>query len=79
MSIYMVVIPVLVSPFIIAQLIGAAPLYFGSREACTLIQPKTGMSKTALLKICPYATTIIKSGLISTKALIVSSLFSLLG
>ena len=36
--------PVLVSPLAMAQAMGAAPRYFGSREACRLIQPRRGMS-----------------------------------
>jgi len=39
MSMNMVVIPVSVAPSMIAWLIGAAPRYLGSSEACTLMQP----------------------------------------
>ena len=38
-----VVSPVSFSPLIIAQLIGAAPLYFGSNDACKLKVPYTGI------------------------------------
>ena len=40
-----VVTPVTVSPFATAQLIGAAPRYFGSSEAWTLTQPYLGQVK----------------------------------
>src|SRR5690554_6590577 len=45
-SIKNVVTPVLVSPLIIAQFIGAAPRYSGSREACRLNVPYSGISHT---------------------------------
>ena len=38
----LVVIPVWLSPLIIAHCIGAGPRYFGSREACTLMAPNWG-------------------------------------
>ena len=41
-----VVTPVTVSPFIIAQFIGAAPLYCGRSAACTLNVPKRGIAHT---------------------------------
>ena len=41
-SMRIVVTPVRVSPFTMAQFIGAAPRYLGSREACKLIQPSFG-------------------------------------
>ncbi len=40
-----VVIPVSVSPFMIAWLMGAAPRYCGSREACRLNVPRRGMAQ----------------------------------
>ena len=50
------------SPFNIDHWIGAAPRYFGSREACTLIQPYLGRSSSSLGNICPKAATTINSG-----------------
>ena len=57
-----VVTPVTVSPLMIAHWIGAAPRYFGSRDACTLTQPKRGISNIAFGIICPKASTIMISG-----------------
>ena len=62
-SILMVVTPVNSSPLITAHWIGAAPLYFGRSEACTLIQPYRGISRILFDRICPKATTIIISAL----------------
>ena len=42
-----VVTPVSVSPFITAQLMGAAPRYLGRREPCRLKAPSAGMLHTA--------------------------------
>jgi len=39
LAIYMMVTPVTLSPLRIAQLMGAAPRYFGRTEECTLIEP----------------------------------------
>ena len=64
-SIYIVVIPVFLSPFKTAHCIGAAPLYFGSNEPCTFIHPSFGMSRISFGNIFPYATTHITSGFIS--------------
>ena len=36
---YIVVTPVFSSPFIITQFIGAAPLYLGNKDTCTLMHP----------------------------------------
>ena len=68
--IYIVVIPVVLSPFKTAHWIGAAPLYLGSNEPWTFIQPNLGISNISFGKIFPYATTQITSGakvLISSK------------
>ena len=59
------VTPVFVSPFINAQFIGAAPLYFGSSEAWRFIHPYRGKLSISLGRICPNATTTIQSGLYS--------------
>ena len=64
-SISIAVIPVFLSPFIIAHGIGAAPLYFGSSEACRLTQPRRGSVRISGGSIFPYATTTISSGLTS--------------
>src|SRR5213076_272761 len=61
-SIRIVVTPVRVSPFPIAQLIGAAPRYLGSREACKLIQPSLGIGSNFAGIICPYAMITTPSG-----------------
>lgn len=61
-SIYIVVTPVVLSPFSTAHCIGAAPLYFGNKEACTFIHPYLGISKISFGNIFPYATTHITSG-----------------
>jgi len=72
---YIVVIPVLASPFKTAHCIGAAPRYFGRREPCTLIHPYFGISNNSLGSIFPYATTTITSGFNAFISLITSSLF----
>ena len=59
------VIPVSLSPFIMEVCIGAPPLYFGKREACTLIHLCFGKSNKILGIICPYAHVIIISGFTS--------------
>ena len=61
-SIRIVVTPVRVSPFTMAQLIGAAPLYFGSKEACRLIQPIFGIGSNLAGIIWPYAMITAQSG-----------------
>ena len=45
-----VVKPVFFSPLIIAQFIGAAPLYFGNKEACKFIVPIFGKLKNILFR-----------------------------
>ena len=60
-SIAKVVMPVSVSPRMIAHWIGAAPRYFGSSEAWMLIEPRAGTSSTALGRIWPNATTTARS------------------
>ena len=57
-----IVTPVTASPLIIDHWIGAAPRYFGKRDACTLIQSYFGISRIAFGKICPNAATTIISG-----------------
>ena len=52
-STYIIDTPLLLSPCIIAALIGAAPLNLGNREECKLITPYFGISKTSLGKIFP--------------------------
>ena len=52
-----VVTPVSFSPLITAQLIGAAPLYEGSKEPCTLMVPMGGMSQTISGSILKATTT----------------------
>src|SRR5437588_5153992 len=61
-SIRIVVTPVRVSPFTIAQLIGPAPRYLGSREACRLVQPSFGIGSNFAGIICPYAMITTPSG-----------------
>ena len=78
-SMYIMLTPVSVSPFKMAECIGEAPLYFGSREECTFIIPYFGISIISLGIILPYATTTIKSGLTSFILLITSSSFILFG
>ena len=56
-SIWNVVIPVTVSPRMIAHWIGAAPRYLGRSEAWMLIEPRDGASSTACGRIWPNATT----------------------
>ena len=55
-----VVAPVSLSPFITAQLIGAAPRYCGSNEACRLKVPKRGIAHTTSGNM-RKATTICRS------------------
>ena len=74
-SIYIVVTPVFLSPFKTAHWIGAAPLYFGSKEPCTFMQPLLGISSISFGKIFPYATTHMTSGFKAFISEINSSLF----
>ena len=73
-----VVNPVYCSPLIIAQLIGAAPLYCGSKEACKLIVPIFGMLKNISGNFL-NATTIIKSRFNFLISLIKSASLRLVG
>jgi len=50
------------SPLIIAQFIGAAPLYLGSREAWIFTQPNSGRWIISDGRILPYAATTIAEG-----------------
>ena len=59
-SINIVVMPVSVSPLMIAHWIGAAPRYLGSSEPCTLTQPFGGRSRTTGGRIRPKAVKAIK-------------------
>jgi len=52
-SIRMIVIPVIVSPRATAQLIGAAPRYFGRSDAWTLMHPMRGMSRIDFGRMWP--------------------------
>src|SRR3989344_9633754 len=54
----------------IAQLIGAAPRYFGKSDPWTLIQKIFGIFKISAGKIFPYAITTKRSAWISFNALI---------
>src|SRR5690554_7803216 len=73
-----VVTPVSFSPLIIAQLIGAAPRYWGSNEPCKLNVPILGISQIALGNI-RNATTINKSALRDSNSEIKSSSFKFIG
>lgn len=61
-SMRIVVTPVISSPLMTAHWIGAAPRYFGSRDACTLMHPYFGRSRILFGRICPKAATMIISG-----------------
>ena len=61
-AIYIMVTPVSFSPLRMAQLMGAAPRYLGSREEWTFTHPSGGSSKISTGKIRPYAATTIISG-----------------
>ena len=52
-----VVTPVFVSPLMTAQLIGAAPRYWGNRAACTLNVPYSGIAHTTSGSILKATTT----------------------
>ena len=56
-SICISVTPLSVSPRTTAHVMGAAPRYFGRREACTLMHPRRGPASTSSGRIRPYATT----------------------
>src|SRR3989338_1460405 len=71
--------PVFLSPFIIAQLIGAAPRYRGKRDACTLSAQRRGILKMLDGKICPYAITINNSTLYVFKSSIKEDSFKSVG
>ena len=73
-----VVTPVSFSPLITAQLIGAAPLYEGSNEPCTLMVPMGGMSQTTSGSILK-ATTTNKLAFKTSSALINAGSFNLIG
>ena len=60
-SIANVVMPVSVSPRMIAHWMGAAPRYLGSSEAWMLMEPRAGASSTAFGRIWPKATTTARS------------------
>ena len=62
-----VVIPVSRSPLMMAQLIGAAPRYSGSSEACRLKVPRRGIAQTTSGSILK-AMTIPRSGCNACKA-----------
>ena len=59
-SIIKVVTPLRLSPLMIAQFIGAAPLYCGSKEPCRLNVPRRGIDQTTLGSI-RNATTMKRS------------------
>ena len=73
-----VVMPVSVSPLITAQLIGAAPRYCGSNDACRLKVPRRGIFQTTSGNILK-ATTICKSAFQARKASTNASSFNLSG
>ena len=52
-----VVTPVSVSPLMTAQLMGAAPRYWGNSAACTLNVPYSGMAHTTSGNILKATTT----------------------
>ena len=62
-AIYIMVIPVLSYPLIIALCNGLPPLNLGNSDAWTLIAWYLGVSSKILGIICPYAHVIIISGL----------------
>ena len=61
----MIVTPDSFSPSITACWIGAAPRYFGSKDAWILIHPNFGISRILFGIICPKAATTMISGAIS--------------
>ena len=61
-SMRIIVTPVISSPLMTAHWIGAAPRYFGSRDACTLMHPYFGRSRILFGRICPKAATMMISG-----------------
>ena len=54
-----------VNRMMIAQAMGAAPRFLGSRAACALMQPWGATSRVCLLSIFPYAAMTTISGLMS--------------
>jgi len=58
----MIVTPVDANPCRIAARIGSAPRSSGSTEAWMLSVPNGGRSITARGRMCPYATTTLRSG-----------------
>ncbi len=58
----MMLTPVSLSPRRIAQLIGPAPRYLGSREEWTLIASFVGISTSSRPIFCPQAMTTSTSG-----------------
>ena len=52
-AIYMMETPVVSSPFRMAQLMGAAPRYLGSRDEWTLIEPYLGASRMSSGRMRP--------------------------
>ena len=75
----MIVTPLFSSPLITAHWIGAAPLYLGKSEACTLTQPNLGSSRISLLRIWPNAATTIMSGASSRRRATASGRLTLTG
>ena len=78
-SICIVVTPVLASPLTMHHCIGAAPRYSGSSEACTFIQPYSGISSISWDNICPNATTMMSSGFMPLIACTASGSLTLRG
>ena len=68
-TIFIILIPVSLSKFIIDLWIGAAPLHMGSKDSCILIKAFLVNPKNSFGIIWPYATTIAKSALNSFKNL----------
>lgn len=62
-------LPVMVSPRMMAQLIGAAPRYFGRREAWRLTLPRRGWLAQCGAIFCPKAMTTMTSAWGSSSAL----------
>ena len=52
-AIYMMLTPVSFSPSRIAQLMGAAPRYWGRIEECTLMDPRGGTAKMSSGRMRP--------------------------
>ncbi len=56
-SSFISVTPLSLSPLTTAHVMGAAPRYFGSSDACTFTHPSRGASSTSRGRMRPYATT----------------------